>query len=108
MNGSFTVSDSGNEVTLAYGEQTITLPLEDASEFVGVVFGARKAGYAVKREFRQAEIAARKEKSAEKKAQKSVAKAKRNSDRIARLKKALAEAEAAAKTAAKPAAKKAA
>jgi len=83
-------------ITVAYGEQSITLPLDEATDFVMNVIAARKAGFAAKRAEKTAAAAARKAKVAEKKASKAKATAKRKQDRIARLKKQLQDLEKAA------------
>jgi len=86
-------------ITVSYGEESITLPLDEATDFVMNVIAARKAGYAAKRAEKVAAAKARKAKTAEKKAAKTKATAKRKADRIARLKKQLAELEKTAKAA---------
>ena len=78
-------------VTITVGSDSISVPLSDASDLVGVVFAARKAGYEAKREVRKAEIAARKAKASAKKEAKAKASAKRKSERISKLEKQLAE-----------------
>jgi len=83
-------------ITVAYKDESITLPLDEATDFVMTVIAARKAGFAAKRAEKTALVAARKAKAAEKKATKAKATAKRKQDRIARLKKQLSELEKAA------------
>ena len=98
MSHSFNTSDS--TITVEVNGQSVTLPLDSATDFVMEVIAARKLGYATKKENRSAEIAARKEKAAAKKAEKAKAAAKRKADRIKRLKKQLADLEKAEKKAA--------
>jgi len=90
---------TADTITVAYGEQSITLPLDEATDFVMNVIAARKAGYEAKRTAKAKVAAERKAKAATKKAEKAKATAKRKADRVARLRKQLAEAEKAAKAA---------
>jgi hypothetical protein len=92
----YQIDTASETITVEFEGQTITLPLDRATDFVMNVIGARKAGYAAKKEMRATEIAARKEAAALKAKAKAEASEKRNADRIAKLKKQLADLEAAA------------
>lgn len=87
----YEINTQNETATITVGENSITVPVADLSDLVGIVFGARKAGYEAKRQAREAAAAERKAKAAAKKEQRAKATAKRKKDRIAKLEKQLAE-----------------
>jgi hypothetical protein len=87
---------TSDTISISYGEQTIVLPLDEATDFVMNVIAARKAGYEAKRLAKSEDREIRKAAAAAKKAEKAKAAAKRKAERVKKLRKQLAELEKAA------------